>query len=249
MLGIKPHTHAQRTEIVTQLIPLIQKKFGDSFVALAADGSYARGEDTDYSDLEVIVFLKEIPDNVDWSEHKIIDGLLVVIVPETKDSIIKKYLDVTEYWYASGAGKLLPIINKEFVDEVNSFAPEDVAEKCRRQIQKRWPEYQEITAKVLNNINQKDKEAFAITFPTMIKELLVILSYLNATPFITLGKYIAQAKQFNLKPMGFDELIAIQVSGDYQDLENIGKMISKVFADLEAIALSKGVQLYADELV
>lgn len=248
MLGIKPHTHEQRTQILNQLVPIIQKKFGENFVALAGDGSYARGEDTDYSDLEIIVFLKEIPDSVDWSEHKIFDGLLVVIVPETKDSIIKKYLDVTEYWYASGAGKLLPIINKEFVDEINNFSPDDVAEKCLRQIQKRWPEYQEITAKVLNNIKQEDREAFAITFPTMMKELLVTLSYLNTTPYITLGKYITQAKQFHLNPKGFDELIDVQVNGDYQDLENIGKMISKVFTNLEKIILNKGVQLYVDKL-
>lgn len=248
MLGIKPHTHEQRTEIVNQLIPIIQQKFGKNFIALAGDGSYARGEDTDYSDLELIVILKEIPNNVDWSEHRIIDGLLVVIVTETKDSIIKKYLDVSEYWYASGAGKLLPIINKEFINEINAYSPDNVTAKCFRQIQKRWPEYQEITAKVLNNIKQEDREAFAITFPTMIKELLIILSYLNATPYITLGKYIKQAKQFKLKPKSFDGLIAIQVNGGYQDFEKIKKVTEEVFSDLEKIVLSKGVKLYSDKL-
>src|SRR5437868_1661477 len=109
MLGIKPHTHEQRTKIINILTPLIQQKFGNNFVALAGDGSYARDEDTDYSDLELTVFLKKIPNNANWIEHKIVNGLLIVIVPETKRSIIDKYLDVTESWYASSATKLLPI--------------------------------------------------------------------------------------------------------------------------------------------
>ena len=60
MKGIKSHTHQERTKLIQQLIPNLRAQYDDNFVALAADGSYARNKDTDYSDLELVLFLKAI---------------------------------------------------------------------------------------------------------------------------------------------------------------------------------------------
>ena len=73
MNGIKKHSHQDRSEFIDQLIFLLQRRFKDNFVAMAAEGSYARGEDKDFSDLEITVFLKKIPKNSDWNIHKIVD--------------------------------------------------------------------------------------------------------------------------------------------------------------------------------
>lgn len=247
MKGIKAHTHQDREKIIQQLIPKLQEKFGNNFIALAGDGSFAREEDADYSDLEVIVFLKELPEKIKV-EHTIVDGMLIVIVPETKESIISKYLDVTESWYASSATKLSPIVNKEFVDEINAFVPDNIEQKCLEQIKKRWYEYQEITAKVLNAIQQQNKDAFAISFPQMIKELLIILSYLNQQGYYTLGSYITQARKFAQKPEGFDELIDLFVKGNIQDIEEIKNLTENVFGSLENVLNDKGLQLYQEDL-
>src|SRR3990167_8190215 len=135
MEGIKPHTHEDRTKILKKLVPLIKKKFGSNFIALAADGSYARNEDTDYSDLELIVFLKKIPKDANWSVRKIMNGLLIEIIPDTKIS---------------------------FIEKINSFKPDNLEKKCWNQAVKRWNQYQEIASKVLNNIRQKNKEAIPL---------------------------------------------------------------------------------------
>ncbi len=249
MKGIKPHTHEERGKIVEKLVPLIKKRFGSNFVALATEGSYARKEDRDYSDLELIVFLKKIPKGVDWSIRKIVDGLLVVIVPDTKNSFIKKYIEVSDVWYASAGSRLLPIVNNKFIEEINNFKPDNLGKKCWDHAVKRWNQYQEITAKVLNGIKQENKELVTLAFSQMVKELLVILSFINTTPYKTLGTYISQANGFPLKPRGFMKLIDIFIDGKYQDLPLLADVIDKAFSDMERIFEQRGVKLYSNSIL
>ena len=74
---MKRHTHAERDEILrTVIVPMLQKELGKNLIAIAADGSFARNEDRDYSDLELLVFVKN-------SKHlpngfsKVHNGLLI----------------------------------------------------------------------------------------------------------------------------------------------------------------------------
>lgn len=243
MRGIKAHTHKDRHRFIQEFIPEIRKKLGENFIALGAGGSYARNEDKDYSDIELVAFVKK-PLKKTWEVRKIIDGMLIVVVVETKDEYIKKYLDISDVWYASGADKLVPIINEPFIRELNVFRPENINEKCLRQIQKKWFPFQEITAKVFNAVKENNKEGFPIVFSQVVKELLIILSYLNAAPFITLGSYISQSRTFKVKPRRYDSLVDVFVSGTYQDFDAVMRIVEEVFSDLERILKERNMKLY-----
>lgn len=232
MRDIKPHTHKDRTEVIKELTPEIKKALGENLIALGVGGSYARNKDIEYSDIELVAFVKESL-KVPWEIRRIKDGLLIVVVADTKEEYIRKYLDVSDVWYASGADKLSPIINEQFIDELNAFVPEDIDKKCLWQIKKRWSSFQEITAKVLNAIKENNGEGLPLIFLQMMKELLIILSYLNKTPYVTLGSYITQSKKFKNKPKGFNKLIDIFVKGEYQDFEAIRSGTKEAFSDLE----------------
>jgi predicted nucleotidyltransferase len=238
MEGIRAHTHEQRRLVIDSLIPRIQEKFGQSFIAMAADGSYARNQDLPYSDLELIVFLNR---EQDWSLRQIVDGMLTVAIAETRQSYIDKYLEVTDIWYASGAGKLKPLVNAEFVAEINAFRPERVREKCLVQAVRRWPLYQEITAKTLNLAHAQDAEGIALTVPQTVKELLVILAFINATPYVTLGSYITQASGFTIKPAGFDRLMSLFTEGGYRDPNETEAAVTETFAGMEALMRDAGI--------
>lgn len=248
MKGIKAHSHEQRSEILDRVALLMQKRFEDNLVAIAAEGSFARGEDKDFSDLEITVFLRRTPQNADWNIHKILDGLLLVIVFETKESFIEKYIENFEVWYACGSGDMLPLLNDKFVNEINALVPGNVEQKCKEQIQRRWPVFQEITAKLLNTIKVKDGEALSLIFPMMFKELLVLLSFANQTPYVTLGSYISQAKSFTFKPKGFDSLVLLATQGKYQDFLTLERVIIEVFSNLESYLKRKSLKLYIDSL-
>lgn len=119
MKGISIHTHNDRKIVIKKLIPIIKHKLKNNFIALAADGSYARSEDVDYSDLELVAFVKQLSKK-HWEIRKIINGLYIVVIVETKQSYIDKYLDISDIWFASGASKLYPIINFSFVNKINN---------------------------------------------------------------------------------------------------------------------------------
>lgn len=242
MQGIKPHTHEDRNDVIDKILPTLLDTFGDNLIALGADGSFARNEDVTYSDLELVAFFKEVPK--DWKYRKVIDGMLTVIVAETKASYIEKYLDVSDVWYASGAGKLYPLMNDSFIEEINFFEPKEKEGKCLLQIQNRWPFFQEISAKVLNICLQQDTEAMVLVLSSMVKELLITLSFLNTTPYKTLGSYIEQAKDFPLKPKGFEKLLELFVDGEFQQFDLIKTATEEVFTSLEEMISNKGVELY-----
>src|SRR5260370_33917997 len=99
----------------------------------------------------------------------------------------------------------------------------------------RWHLFQEITAKTLNAIIQQNRDGLPIIFSQMVKEFLIILSYLNTAPYTTLGKYVSEAKRFPVKPEGFDKLVEVLVTGQYQNLIALQDIIETVFSNLENI--------------
>ena len=90
MQSIKYHTHKEREKVLQKLVPIIQKQLGDNLIALAVGGSFARDADIDYSDIELVAFTRKSLDN-DWEIRKIEDGMLIVVVADTKENYIKKY--------------------------------------------------------------------------------------------------------------------------------------------------------------
>ena len=122
MKGLKKYTHQDRQRIVEEILPQIREKFGDNLIALAAQGSFARNEDFDYSDLELIAFVKKMPEDRWGGIGKIVDGLLIELIWTTRENYIALTLDVTKDWYISASDKLQPIINAEFINELKITA-------------------------------------------------------------------------------------------------------------------------------
>ena len=111
MKGLKKSAHQDRQRIVEEMLPQIREKFGDNLIALAAQGSFARNEDLDYSDLELIAFVRGMPEGY-HGIGKIRDGLLVELVWMTREEYIAETLEVTDMWYLAASDKLLPIISR-----------------------------------------------------------------------------------------------------------------------------------------
>ena len=179
MKGIKEHTHSERQKVIKEMTPLIRNKFGDNLLALAVCCSYARNDDHLYSDLELIAFVKEMPqDKTQGGLAKIVDGMLIELMWMTKETYLNTVLDVNEYWHYSGSDTLLPIINAEFINELKDFQPMDLKRKCLEHAVGVFTEYQEATSKVLNAISQNNNENMAVLFFDMINQILLSLIHI-----------------------------------------------------------------------
>ncbi len=249
MEGIKKYTHQDRERIVQEMIPLIKRKFGKNLVALATSASFARGDDYDYSDLELNAFLKKkLRGKKQLGMSKIRGGLLVELTWMTEEEYIKSTKEVTKDWYLAGSDTLVPIINKPFIDRLNKYKVADLKQKCLRQALIHWNEVQESTAKVLNAIGQKNREHIPFLMLWMLDCMLISLSLLNHTPYITAAKFITQARSFKLKPERFNDLIDLINKGDYKNLISLGKIVIAVFEGFEKIFKKLGCQLYDDNV-
>lgn len=250
MKGLKKYSHEDRGKIIQEMIPLIRQKFGDNLVALASQGSYARGEDFDYSDLELIAFLKEMPKGKSMAGMgKIRNGILVELIWTTKEAYIADVKEVTEDWHIAGSDKLLPIINSKFVEELNNYKVQNLREKCLKQAVKHWHEVQESTAKVLNAISQKNQDGLPLLVFDMLRHMLISLSFLNQKPYVTFSRFISEARTFNLKPNSFNKLAGVVVEGKYQQATNrFRELIEKTFSEFENIFDALELQLYDDNV-
>ena len=245
MKGLKKYTHKDREKVIQELIPLIEKKFGDNLIALAADGSFTRGEDTDYSDLEMFAFVREMPGGKDMEGmSRIYNGMLVELIWTKGETYVKKVKEVTKEWYLAGSDTLLPIINEEFVAEFNRYKVKDIREKCFKELIRYWPEVQESTAKVLNAINQENREGLPLLLYYMVYNMLVALSLLNQTPFITVAKFFSQGRGFNIKPDRFDELLDTMIAGSHGDLVRLKEITVSIFEGFEKIMEELDIEVY-----
>jgi len=249
MRGLKKHTHEDRARVIGEMVQLVKKKFGDNLIALAAQASFARNEDSGYSDLEMIAFVKEMPGGKSWDGMgRIVDGLMVELVWTTREHYLKETKDVGKYWFISGSDTLLPIINDELIAELNSFKPEDLKAKCLKRAVERWYEVHESTAKVLNAIDRENREGLPLLLFDMALHMLVVLSFLNQTPYVTFARFVEQAREFQIKPERMDELLDVLVLARYSDLARLRETVTRVFSGFEEIFERGGCRIYDDNL-
>lgn len=249
MRGLKKHSHEDRRRVIEEFVPLVRKKFGENLVALAATASYARQEDSDYSDLELTAFVKTMPEGQRWGGvGKIRDGLLVELIWTTKEIYLADTREVTGQWYLAGSDTLLPIVNKDFINELNRHTVENLREKCLTQAAKHWHEVQEATAKVLNAALAGNRDGVPLLLGDMLRHMLIVSSFLNQTPYVTFARFITQARHFKIKPAGLDVLFDTVVQGTYQDLWALEKNVVNVFSQFESIFAELGIELYDADL-
>lgn len=249
MKGLKRYSHADRQRVIEEMIPLIRKKFGDELVALAASASFARDEDTDYSDLELVAFVKSMPEGRWWDGvGKIRDGMLVELVWTTAEGYLQNVREVTGDWYIAGSDTLLPLINEEFIAELNGYRVADLREKCLRRAALHWHEAQEATAKVLNAILADNRDGLPLLAFDMLRHMLIVLSFLNQTPYVTFARFVTQARSFKVKPADFEALNDALAQGVLRDPPSLRALVTNVFTQFEQIFEGLGVELYDDDV-
>jgi len=249
MKGIKAHTHKYREKVVKEMIPLIKKKFGRNLVALAAQGSFARGDDHKFSDLELITFLRKVPGNKKFGGMgKIRDGMLVEIVWTTKKNYLAEVKEPNEWWFISGSDYLKPIINQKYITKLNNYVVKNLQKKCLNAAAKLFYEVAEDTMKVLNAIDKNNRKGIPLLLFDMFHYMLKNLSFLNKIPFTTFAEFVSEAEKLELKPPSFQKIIDIITSGDYHDLPRLEKIVKQNFHEFEMIYEELGIDLYYDEV-
>lgn len=245
--GLRPHTHEDRRRVLEKVASQARAQFGDNLVALAATGSFARGDDGPYSDLEATAFLTEMPSGK-RGVGRIVDGLLVELIWTTRQA----WLDMVcaspgEEWHLAGSDILQPVINPEFIASLKAEGRRVRRDTCLGLAERHWHEVQESTAKVLKAAGAGDAEALSLVYPDMARHVLISLAFINARPFTTFARFIAEARGFDLLPPSFEPMVAA-LRGDYAETAAIHALALAIFDDMEGLLDLTEVRPYADAL-
>lgn len=249
--SLKPHARADREAVARSLIPLWQHKFGDRLLGVAVTGSFARGDDRAYSDLELIVFLSEMPGaGEDAYLQRIVDGMLVEAEYLTEEAYVQRYATVSADWFMAGSAPLLPLHNAPFVEGVARRVAEIryPREQFLRRAGRRFIEVQEACGKVLSAIEAADRNAIPLLFFDAVMHILVTLSFLNERPFTTFARFIDEGRALPHTPARLGELLDIAGEGRYHDLEHLRGVILDVVEELEQQFRAEGVAVVDADL-
>ncbi len=245
-VGLKAHSHEQRSQVLNRLVPLVQKHMGKQLLALATSGSYALRSDGLYSDLDLIGFVRDIQDPARAVVNQIYDGLLVHIWFITKD----QYLDIHkrkggEQWAQAGSVSLVPLINAPFVRALADHSCSTTAAEHNAAIIELWPFTQEATGKFLNAVESGNVENSMFLYWNMIDKLTTVLALLNRKPFSTRAKVFSEARQFEILPQSYDALFD---PIEKRDLAAHRERALNVFAETERLLEARGLLRYVDSL-
>lgn len=249
--GLKPHTHAERQDVVDRLLPLWQRKFGANLLGVAACASFARAQDKPFSDLELDVFLHEmLPPSEKHYYQAIVDGLLIEAVYTTPALYLAEFESISKDWYISGSDVLVPVLNAPLIDELNQMrtAIQYPRQDFVQQAARIFVEVQEAVGKVLNAVEVEHSSAVGLLLWDAVRQMLIVLAFLNQHAYTTLASFICEAQGFDLKPTSFDDLLDMVTEGAYQDFDLVRSTVEQVFAGFEEIFFAEGITLYQSSL-
>lgn len=242
--SLKPHTRAERQAVAQALIPLWQRRFGDGLLAVAATGSFARGDDRAYSDLELVVFLRQMPGpGEDPYLQRVVDGMLVEAEYLTEEAYVARYATVAADWHMAGGAPLMPLHNAPFVEDIARRVAQVryPREQFLARAGRRFIEVQEASGKVLGAIEAADWTAIPLLLFDAVMHILVTLAYLNERPFTTFARYMDEGRAMPHIPARLGELLDVVVAGGYADTERLRGLLLDVVDGLKRQFRAEGV--------
>jgi len=248
--GLKPHTHDERAAIVATLTPLIQKHVGANLIALAVSGSFARGSDGAYSDIEFFGFVKRPLSDDRAAIQFIHDGILIDAWFITRNDYIHIFKDKVRLgghpWPYIALNALVPVVNAPFIEELKALPHTIRPADFQKALIAYWPQVQEATAKLLTAISQGNQLSMLFLYWQMVEKTCFALSLLNERPYTTRAATFEEALCFPILPHSFSSLMLRPEAPRIPS--ELAEKAKTVFREMEEMLSERGYKLYADSL-
>ncbi len=232
-IGLKKHTHAQRLRVLKKIVvPTLRRELGANLVAIAADGSVARNDDTAYSDLECMIFVRD-KRNLPHGFSKIYDGMLVEGLFITEKDYYQMIMEPNAQWYLSGSDMLMPVLNKKFLQKLTRYRVKNKNNKCAALARGSLHEVQEAFGKLFAAIDSRNHENLFVILSDVVLSVVRMLAFINQKPYTSSRQFITEAKNFQKKPRGFDEFFELITRAKYLDWPQLTKRAEELFKGIE----------------
>ncbi|UCD19432.1 MAG: hypothetical protein JSU64_08475 [candidate division WOR-3 bacterium] len=229
-------------------MPTLCKELGKNLIAIAADGSFARGEDGPYSDLELMIFVEDSKD-LPFGFSRVHDGLLIEGLFVTEQEFHRMIHEPNEQWYVAGSDKLLAVTNPAFVKRLEKYRVRDRTQKFRHMVRGATHEVQEAFGKLFNAIERRNRDNLFIVLSEAVVAVLKFMSYINERPYTSSRKFITEARTMKIRPDGIDDFLRVVVGAQHLDWERLRTTAEELFRGIEAYLKSEyGEDFYDSDL-
>src|SRR5213594_690387 len=247
---MKKHTHEERLELSRQLTMRIVDTYGDKIVAVFVSGSTAKNLDRPYSDLEMIVILRdgvEIP-----IAQYIHDGMSIQIDYVEESSFLKDARRITFNWalaWDQFRNRIVLYDPTAWISKLDKVVAESETADTRKTIGQLMSALYE-GLEVIKNAELEDDEVGIRTagfYLAWDAARLVLL--MNKRYVLTSSWFWKETKDSEVKPKGFwtrEEKLAGFVRAS---LEEIVESAESLCDDMLKIVQSLGISIEPDKLL
>jgi|GEM_PF-3342595 len=233
----------ERLKIAEEVAEDILKKYDGIVLAIGVCGSVARGEDTTYSDLDMLAIVRRKGKEI-YDRFFIYKGLPVLVEFWTPEEAKKCIRNMWFKWPIEVGTFLhvLPLFDPEGVfeglkKERESLKEEDFKEGATNALEHVYESFLSVKNAFIN----KRKEIVLLQARVLAQNVASFLALVNHTHFES-GKRVFD-KEFKERPKDYDELIKVVAGLVSLDHEEVYQASEKLFEVIVSFAKRKGISI------
>lgn len=208
-------------EIANSIAKIIARRCGDEVVFVAVYGSVARGEDAEYSDIDMYVVTK----NLTSQRYFAYKGIPVTIHFNTKKEVVKAVGKVTSTWPAEAHQFLSPRTvhgSETFLNELRRIVKRIPKEDFHKAASTALIEIFENVGKTRNACRQKNLGRCIEAVWNVVWHADMFVALVNRAYYEKPGfRGLEEATKFKKLPLNYGELMkTLWMSRDFNELNN-----------------------------
>lgn len=240
--------HAQRLELANELTQLILVRYGGEVLGVAVYGSVARGEDTEYSDLEMkVVTTNAVPESDVEYVHS--SGAKVEINYEPEDIYLANAATLGEQWWNTAGHYLSQLITFQR-DGSDVFALAAATARSAMQNDDQFKAHMaqfivdnlyELMSKIRGAWARRDEENLRWHGHKFVYSVCCYLSLANRVYFTTSATVWQQVRQFSILTEGFEDELTLLTGFEMGSPAAVYRAAEELWANIQQLAAQQGV--------
>ncbi len=241
--GPVEQTHEERQQIVKRVLGDLERRLGDRLVAIAAYGSYARGSDGPFSDIELLTIVAG--EGIDQSLEWVYGANKIEINFQSRDMFEADLLNTEEEDWAIWKGAYLDLVCLAGDPTVFDGARERLLSPPEAEFDDLVAMLAivvfELVGKVRNAVARGDVQALPILAFEVAYRIALLLGAYHRQCYTTGTSVFPEASELKSHPGGFDDLVRRVQAGDLVDSTGVAAAIEAAWSGLAVWMTAQGI--------
>jgi kanamycin nucleotidyltransferase len=247
---LRRFTHEERLSIGQQISGRVLDKYGDSVLVVYICGSTAKNLDRPYSDLEMIVVVRDgvtIP-----TKYYVHRGLVVEVDYPQESNFLKAARHLTRNWPMEAdqyRNRIIPFERKGWTARLDQALAENEKEDVSEALRFAAVELTEDLSVLLNARITGDAVQTRIRGFAIAGEASMLVFLLNRRYVTTTSWYWKQVFECPWTPKDFERLVKVSAGFTPASPEEVAEAANQLCSEVMEMVRSRGISVEVDELV